>query len=386
MTSRKSSEKLINIGRMISMRRSDMEYPLKGIDLSGTLQQAWEKGWFDEFSNEHFLIKALEKRLNYFPKLYRQPTYNMIYRITPDNFQENFCLNLSRKLNGLINLFGEEKVHKFFTDQLSAGKDNYDEDQFFRALSEISILSYLGMNADYGIYEPETNGRKNPEARMHFKNNVIADVEVKTPGFNSFKGIKNIVIPTVLLTENGRKEFSSFCKLNSLNGAMPRVMKIKDFLNSAAQKFEYVDHTHRMNLLFINWSFSEFEEIGYEEAFSLIAHPINGILVHKDIGMHLGVDEGVYDKITAVVVYTESLYGLMFGDFRWVWARGSEGMPHFGIICMHNCDSIFEITGMNPYAEQPTPIMTGIFQDGSHTAALLKLIGENMLIPSDLLK
>jgi len=102
--------------------------------------------------------------------------------------------------------------------------------------------------------------------------------------------------------------------------------------------------------------------------------------------MYLGVEESVYDKITAVVVYTESLYGLMFGDFRWVWARGSEGMPHFGIIGMHNCDSIFEITGMNPYAEQLTPIMTGILQDDSYTEALMRLIGENMLIPSDLLK
>ena len=47
---------------------------------------------------------------------------------------------------------------------------------------------------------------------------------------------------------------------------MPRVQKLKDFLNSAADKFEPVDHVNHMNLLYINWSYSEFEEEGYQEA------------------------------------------------------------------------------------------------------------------------
>ena len=364
------------------MRRSEKPYPLAGLDLAGSLQQAWEEGWLDDFSDEHFLIKAIEKRLEKYPKLFQVPTHLMpLYPIMPDTFQENFCINFSGKIVGLISLFGEDKIRRFFTDQLSAGKANYEEDQFFRALAEVSVLGYWRMNAKSGEYEPKTNGKKNPEARIVCKNGVTVDIEVKTPGFKDFAGIKNIVIPTVLLDDQGRKAFMDFCESHNLNGAMPRVMKIKDFLNSAAEKFEKVDHVSHMNLLYINWTLSEFEESGYQEAFSLMAHSINGILLHKNLGLSLGVNEEVYDKITAVIVYTESLHGLMFGEFRCVWIRGHDGQPQFGIIGMHNCDGLFETTGMNPYANQLTPVITGIFRDTSHVQQLSSLIDRHMIRP-----
>ena len=175
------------------------------------------------------------------------------------------------------------------------------------------------------------------------------------------------MIPTVLLDEQGRKAFMDFCKSHNLNGAMPRVMKIKDFLNSAAEKFEKVDHVSHMNLLYINWTLSEFEESGYQEAFSLMAHSINGILLHKNLGLSLGVNEEVYDKITAV--------------FRCVWIRGHDGQPQVGIIGMHNCDGLFETTGMNPYANQLKPVITGIFRDTSHVQQLISLIDRHMIRP-----
>ncbi len=70
----------------------------------------------------------------------------------------------------------------------------------------------------------------------------------------------------------------------------------------------------------------------------------------------------------------------MFGDFRYVWNRGFDGQPQFGIIGLHCCEGLFEVTGMNPYAEQLTPIMTGIFKDTSVVSDLLEIIGENMLL------
>ena len=274
------------------MNRSEKSFPMAGLDISGNLKRAWEDGWLDEFSDEHFLIKAIEKRLEYYPRVYQiEQSQAVPYVITRDNFQENFCVNFSVKVGRLISLFGEKDIHRFFVDQLSAGKGNYDEDQFFRALSEVSILIYLGTKAKSGNYEPKTNGKKNPEARLQLVNEVTVDVEVKTPGFKDFHGITNIVIPTVLLTDKGRESFFSYCNLHGLHGAMPRVMKVKDFLNSAAVKFEQVDHNHHINLLYINWTLSEFEEAGYEEAFALMAHPLNGILTHKEIGLSLGVDE-----------------------------------------------------------------------------------------------
>ena len=366
------------------MLRSETKYPLSEMDLAGTLQRAWEKGWLDEFADDHFLIKAIEGRLEHFPSRFQIPIYlALAYPITPENFQKNFCINFSGKISRLIALFGEESIYRFFTDQLSAGKNHYDEDQFFRALSEVSVLSYFAMNANSGIYEPKTNGRKNPEARLHLNNGITVDVEVKTPGFSDFRTIEHIAIPTVLLDDQGRRKFKDFCKSYGLRGELPRVMKIKDFLNSAVEKFEEVDHVQHMNILYINWSLSEFEESGFQEAFSLMAHPINGILVHKDIALSLGIQKEVFEKITAVVVYTEPLQSLMFGELRWVWVRGHDGQPQFGIIGMHKSDSLIEVTGMNPYAQQLTPIMTGIFKDTSCINEIMDFIYNHMLKPGD---
>lgn len=364
------------------MRRSKREYPLDGLDLAKGLQQAWENGWMDDFSDEHFLIKAIEGKLNTYPKLFQAASENVcIYRLTPENFHLNFCINFSAKIKGLISLFGEDNIHRFFTDQLSAGKDHYQENQFFRALSEVSVLNFWRMRSSSGDYEPKTNGNKNPEARVVCNNDVIVDIEVKTPGFTDFSSITDIVIPTVLLDEHGRNVFMEYCNSHGLHGAMPRVMKLKDFLNSAAGKFEEVDHISHMNILYINWSLSEFEESGYQEAFSLMANSINGILIHKDIGLSLGIHEDVYNRITAVVTYTEPLQGLMFGDFKWVWTTGRDFQPHFGIIGMHNCKGLFETTGMNPYATQMTPLITGIFHDTKYLPELMSLIERHMLKP-----
>lgn len=359
---------------LIGMDRANLR------DMAGTLQKAWEEGWLDEYSNEHFLIKALEGRLVDYPRLYSLPSsMSAMYPIREDTFQLNFCMNFSAKIKGLLSLFGEPGMERFFKDQLSAGKDNYDEDQFFRALSEVSVLCFFAANAKSGEYEPKTNGKKNPEARLVMNNDVIVDVEVKTPGFRDFKNIIDIVIPTVLLDNEGRDAFLQYCDEHEISGHMPRVQKLKDFLNSAADKFEPVDHVNHMNLLYINWSYSEFEEEGYQEAFSLLANNSNGILTHKNIGLNLGLKEEVYDKITAIVVYTESLHGLMFGEFRFVWMRDYMGQPHFGIIPLHDEGDIFKVTGINPYSEQLTPIFTGFLREPKHSEALIQIIGEHML-------
>ena len=70
------------------MKRSETKYPLRGSDLAGTLQKAWEEGWLDEYSNEHFLIKALEGRLVDYPRLYSLPSsMSAMYPIREDTFK-----------------------------------------------------------------------------------------------------------------------------------------------------------------------------------------------------------------------------------------------------------------------------------------------------------
>lgn len=43
-------------------RRSQHGFPAKRIDITGFLNHCWTEGWFDEYSNDHFLIKAIEDR------------------------------------------------------------------------------------------------------------------------------------------------------------------------------------------------------------------------------------------------------------------------------------------------------------------------------------
>ena len=83
----------------------------------------------------------------------------------------------------------------------------------------------------------------------------------------------------------------------------------------------------------------------------------NVILTNPNIGKNIGVKDDVYNKITAVIVYTESLDGLMFSDFKFVWQRHGAG-PRFRMWvlndklredeCSDKSNILFKITGMNP--------------------------------------
>ena len=108
------------------MVRSNKPYPLEELDIIGSLKEAWFEGWLDEYSDEHFLIKSIEGRLNDFYG-YSQFQANDIgmYKVDKESFQENFCLNLSAKMLRLINLFGKDNIKLLFVDKLSAGKSNY---------------------------------------------------------------------------------------------------------------------------------------------------------------------------------------------------------------------------------------------------------------------
>ena len=364
------------------MKRSEMSYPLFNsipLEECDALRKAWEEGWLDDFSEEHFLIRAINGKLNDFDgKL--QYNANNIPLYSSDNLNENFLINFSFRLHSLIQFFGESYIKNFIVNQLSAGKKQYSEGQFFRAFSEVVILCFWCNRSKSGEYEPQINGKKNPEARFICHNDIVVDIEVKTGGFEDIKQVENMVIPTVLLDDIGRIEFVNYCHKHGIRAYMPRVHKLKDFLNSAADKFDYVDHTSHLNLLYINWTFSEFIDSGFEEALSILSNEVNGILTHKDIGYKIGLSEDVFDKITAVIVYTESLSGLMFNDFRWVWTRNELNHPHFGIIGMHIVDDIiFDTSGMNPKAFQESPCLLAYLHESSHAEQLFQIIKNNIL-------
>lgn len=332
----------------MKMKRRENDFPLEGGDFPfGFLRYMWESGWLDDFSEQHFLIKVIEDRLSSFVGERQANLDNTaIYPIiSKNNFTETFLMNFSVKMQGLSNAFGEKQIERFVRDQLSAGKKNYNEEQFFRALSEISVIAYiLGLaNWKEKIYEPQLNNKKNPEVRLITDQDVIIDIEVKTPGFNQNNINEKKLMPTVLLTKEGKEAIKKHCEENNMICLMPRVGKLKDFINSAAEKFELPQDDKHLNLLFINWSYSEFAPDAYQEAYSLLVNPVNGIIRNKEIGMKMGISEEAYEKISAIIVYSDSLNGLAFLDLRHIWIK-----QKFRMIAINPNIEYKRFTGMNP--------------------------------------
>lgn len=349
-------------------------------EICNYLKNIWESGWLDEYSDDHFIIKAIENRLTTFvgytqminndPNLHGLIKSNGI--IDNDSFNSNFCMNLSGRLECLEAAFGREHIQRFVKDQLSAGKQNYNENTFFEALSEISVLFFYAFRYNWkeALYEPvnkKSNSAKNPEARfvgeLPFDDgtkDVVINIEVKCPKFPSIEHQEHkIAIPTVLLSDEGRKQVPAFCENNGVTYISPRVMKLKEFLNSAASKFS-VPQDNEYNLLYINWSYCDFPSNSFFEAWSLLTNTINGILTHPNAAVSLGVSPDVFEKITAVIVYTDALEGLMFLDFRNVWQMNGLGQKFRMWVLKDELrkaessdesDTLFRITGMNPSNE-----------------------------------
>ncbi|MBD5131308.1 MAG: hypothetical protein HDT28_01745 [Clostridiales bacterium] len=364
------------------MLRKNQSFPLGDNPCYTFLKSAWERGLFDEYSDNHFLIRAIENRLDDFVGkdqliANNYDSFGIVNEdgsMNSESFCLNFCINLSRKLQYLANKFGTPKIDNFIANQLAAGKINYQEDSFFEALSEIAVLSFYGlMPWDKYIYEPtlHLDSKKNPEATLigqrickTIKNpnekemTVQVNIEVKCPSFpHESHYNEKIAIPTILLSEDGRKRVKHFCEQNSIKYLDPRVLKLKDFLNSAASKFSYPTE-NEVNLLYINWSYRDFQSNSFLEAWSLLTNEINGILTNQNAANSIDVDPEVFKKITAVVVYTESLEGVMFNDFRYVWQTNGQGQK-FRIWILDKdlreaekndkSNIILKITGMNPH-------------------------------------
>ncbi len=359
--------------------RSSIEFPFT-LDITGYLEKAWKEGWLDEFSEDHFLIKALNNKLtniDWASQLINNNTTSFNTPITHNGdvdfntFSKNFILNLSAKLKNMSNVLGEAEIKNFIINQLSAGKSSYNQDSFFQALSEIEILSFYCAKTYWhkAIYEPSTdkNG-SNPEARFVWKghndkNYITVNVEVKTPQFPIVHPqTTKTAIPAVLLTDAGREKAQKLCSENDIKCILPRVTKLVDFINSATKKFEF-PKDNEYNFLYINWSYSDFSSNGFLEAWSLLANEVNGVLTHPEIGTRLPykkpINADAYKKITAIIVYTSSLEQLMFSDFRYSWQGSIDVGPRFRMFILdkkkqeNDSDIIFKISGMNPSSLKP---------------------------------
>lgn len=363
------------------MKRSNYPFPFNDFLPMDFVKRAWENGWLDEFADNHFLILAIEDRLNHFDWEHQFVSNTTMDFFTPLNsdgtinfheFAYNFIVNLSTKLAVMEFRFGTQQIQNFVVNQLSAGKTNYSIDNFFQALSEIEILSfYCRIDWDNYIYEPPLNAHgKKPEARFEgtfsFDDNlplkIQVNIEVKTPKFPLLQNPnRRVAIPTVLLSDEGRQKFQLLCQQNNVKDLLPRITKLVDFLNSAASKFE-IPKKNQYNILYINWSYSDFPLDGFLEPWSLLSNELNGILTHPKIAGRLSfnppLNPDIYNKISTIIVYSSSIDQLMFSDFRYVWKKSLSHTQQFRMFVLDKelekrelsseSSILFEITGMKP--------------------------------------
>lgn len=297
--------------------------------LCPTLKKFWKKGVFDEYSDEHYLICAMNANITKIAIASLQRNNAKLKESCYDvqslrSFATNFVINFGSKFEGLCNYFGEIEMEKFMRNQFSAGKDNYDENLFWEALSEVHMLCYfIGLGPAFvrkAEYEPHLGeGKTNPEARLIYENNMILDIEVKTPRFPTRQIDKEYLMPSVLMSEDGRKKLSKYCGENNIVCSFPRVMKIKDYINSAGQKFDDIKGKNHVNILAINWTYSNFGDTGLFEPLNLFCNPINGLFRNKDIALGVGIKNDALEKISAILLYQMPEEMLMFGDARYLF-------------------------------------------------------------------
>ena len=96
------------------MKRSEMPYPNVSCIYLGeydALNKAWKDEWLNDFSEDHFLIRAINGKLDDFDGRLQFNANNIpIYH--SDNLNETFLINFSSRLNSLINFFGERNIKK----------------------------------------------------------------------------------------------------------------------------------------------------------------------------------------------------------------------------------------------------------------------------------
>ncbi len=313
------------------MKRHEMPFPIKEGWFYQILLQMWEQGWLDDFAEEHFLIRGLknDNRIrNNFISYYRQCTFQ--FGLDQSNFAMTFCANLSSRIALLIEVFGERTIKEFVKGQLAAGKKHYKEEQFFEALSEIEILTYFcqfGPGRVEGTYEPRIGmGNHNPEASFTYSSGIRIDVEVKTPEFTNIYQSQDVFMPLYCLSEEGIDAFERECKKRRVVFQRPRVSKLKSFLNSACKKFAVPINDKHYNILFVNWTYTEIPYQGYIEPVALLSNPYNGIMNHAWMAKMVDVDEDIYSKITAVIVFQNPSEAVVFQDLRYLLASRTAGI------------------------------------------------------------
>ena len=251
---------------------------------------------------------------------------------------DTFIANLSCALSKLKENCTSEDLKNYIA-KLAAGKENYSEDQFWETLHELNAFMYMTKFSNCSIeYEPAIGGNtgRNPEFRVNFShkidiksssstiiNNCIFDVEVKSIVGNLNNSInKNdpFILPLLPIQYEKREQLKEACNELGFKLELPEVTHIKNFLNNAYTKFVCPDSKNHFNLLFLNWTFREIEN-NWLEPYMLLNNIHNGLYCYREIGEKCGLEPGVYDRISAIFIYSCPIQSIMFNDITWALAN-----------------------------------------------------------------
>lgn len=344
----------------------------------GIIYRLWSDGAFDEYSDEHFMIHSINEDAHYFEKFFRNHYVQMTYASVPyasiDSFFGNFVVNLENSFRVLVGTFGYDNIRRFVTNQLSAGKEQYDEEAFFEALSEIHILSFICQYGGMQVvaceplefdqngyikraiepvriisaeYEPPINGKANPEARFRYEDGTILDVEIKTPNFSDVMDKQFYLMPGFLIDGNGRKNIKGVCEKFDIHCLLPNVSKMKDFLNSSARKFQNPESDKHINLLCVNWTGAAVDKDDIKEPLIILSNVKNGIFVNPDIATKCQISQKALSSVSAVLLYKMELGALLFSDFRFIFANGKARVVLNRFSENLNTDVIHRITKLS---------------------------------------
>jgi len=234
---------------------------------------------------------------------------------------DNFVLNSANTIAFLHKLF-EDDFDSFIREKLAAGKKNYTDEQFFQAMSEVHLLYYLAHIGEIKekYYEPtiSPNG-KNPEASFVYSNGVKINIEVKTPDYSQciHKKYDRWIQPSVAYDRLYLK-LNDIVEEKGFKLIPPFINKMKDFINSACEKFLPVNNRNEFNILAINYYGHPWENKAVAEGYCSLMNETTGILYSDITRKKLNISESI-ERISAFVLYQCTSETLLNSDLRFSW-------------------------------------------------------------------
>lgn len=273
--------------------------------------------FLSEFSEEHFLIKALNGNAEV-PDNIRDAMFHYCLpmgnkRVRIDDI--GFCTSFAIRTANMVNYFGERNIKKFFSSQLSAGKQKYSEWALLQALSEIACINYalcMLPGEKTAEYEPKTNGKKNPEVRIisESPSSYRYDIEVKTASFPERKEYvenrQKFLRVNIPIDKNDLDELKESVEAKGYIFLYPSIGKLKDYIRSAGEKFVLPETSEQCNVLFINWTFDDICEAKLMEPVACLCNEKTGLLKTDKYHASLGIEEAL-KRISAIVVYRDTV-------------------------------------------------------------------------------